>query len=98
MGAAPCNRAIDGYDPDLCAAPRDAAQTRIDHANSEKLVGFIGIGAGAALAATGLVLLFTGESPHRFDAPKQPSAGPKGPSFALLPGPGQVGLAFGGAF
>ena len=51
----------------------------------------------AAVLGTGVVLLFTGESSHRFDAPKRKAASNR-QSLALLPGPGQFGLALGGAF
>ncbi len=97
MGVAPCNLAIENYNPDLCVAPANAAQTRLDHAKTEQLVGAIGIGAGVALAGAGIAFLFTGEDPHRFDLPPQQAAKSK-PSVALVPGPGQFGLALGGAF
>lgn len=92
-----CDPAGADYNIAACSAPRDAAQTRIDHAKTEQLVGFIGIGAGAAVLATGVVLLFTGESSHRFDPPS-PSAKAHGPSWAFAPGPGQLGLGLVGAF
>jgi PEGA domain len=97
MGGAPCNSHIEGYDPVLCGDPADDSQTRIDNANTERLVGFIGIGAGVAVIATGVVFLFTGENAHRFDAAAQ-KAGAEGPSWAFLPGPGQFGLGLGAAF
>jgi len=96
MGGAPCNRAIEGYDPDACAAPANAAQNRIDHAKTEQLLGVVGIGAGVALAGAGLTFLFTGEDPHRFDLP--PEGSKAGPRIGLVPGPGQLGLALGGVF
>jgi hypothetical protein len=96
-GGAPCNPHIENYDAVLCGAPADDAQTRIDHAKTEQLVGFIGIGAGAAVLATGVVLLFTGESSHRFDPPSK-NAGAQSPSWAFAPGPGQLGLGLLGAF
>jgi hypothetical protein len=89
-----------GGDADQCNANVSDAQTRLDKANSTNLIGFIGLGVGGAAIATGLVVLLTGESSHRFDAPEsQPSkASARGTSLALLPGPGQLGLALGGAF
>jgi len=97
LGVAPCNKAIQDYDPAACAAPADAAQTRVDHAKTEQLIGVIGIGAGVVVAATGVVFLLTGEDPHRFDRPTRKSARSAG-SWALLPGPGQFGFALGTAF
>jgi hypothetical protein len=97
MGGAPCNTHIQEYDAALCGAPADDALTRIDHAKTEQLVGLIGIGAGAAVLATGVALLFTGESAHRFDAPTA-SAKQRGPSWAFGPGPGQLGLGLVGSF
>lgn len=79
------------YDPALCAAPRDEAQGRIDDANKLRLIGFVGIGAGVAFAATGVVLLLTGESTHRFDPPTNAVA-KKPTNWALTSGPGQLGL------
>jgi hypothetical protein len=91
-----CDLRGPDYNIPACSAPRDDAQTRIDHAKTEQLVGFIGIGAGAAVLATGVVLLFTGESSHRFDPPGQSSKA-HGPSWAFTPGPGQLGLGLVGA-
>jgi hypothetical protein len=98
MGDAPCRLGQLGYDPALCVAPRDAAQSRLDRANTERNLGFAGIGVGAAVLGTGIVLLFTGESPQRFDPPKSQGARGSGPSLALAPGPGQFGLGLSGAF
>jgi PEGA domain len=89
-----------GGDANQCNANVSDAQARLDKANSTNLVGFIGLGVGGAAIATGLVVLLTGESSHRFDAPghAQSKAPARGTSLALLPGPGQLGLALGGAF
>ncbi len=95
-GDAPCNLKGAGYDPAACVVPRDEAQSRIDTAKTQQTLGLIGIGAGAALVGTGIAFLLTGENPHRFDAPA--SARAQRSSVALLPGPGQLGLALGGTF
>lgn len=82
---------------DACNARVNDAQARIDSANSKEVLGYVGIGVGAAVLGTGVVLLLTGESSHRFDASAQ-TADSKPDSWALLPGPGQFGLAFGRSF
>ncbi|HEX3776173.1 MAG TPA: hypothetical protein VHV51_16995, partial [Polyangiaceae bacterium] len=79
-----------------CNANTADAKSKLDSANSKNLIGYIGIGVGVAVAATGIVFLVTGEDPHRFDAPKKSSA--SGPRWALAPGPGQFGLALGASF
>ena len=96
--AGPCKLGTVDYMVEACVAPRDAAETRIERANTEKTLGFVGIGVGAALAATGVVLLITGESSHRFDPPKSKDASARGSGLALVPGPGQFGLGLLGAF
>lgn len=98
MGPAPCNKAEDTFKPAQCTAPRDEAQTRLDRANTQKNLGFVGIGVGAAFLATGLVLLFTGESAHRFDPPKTAGMRARRPSLAFTPGPGAFGLGLSAAF
>jgi hypothetical protein len=61
-------------------------------------VGFIGIGigVGAAAAVTGVVLLLTGESSHRFDPPTETARNSR--RLRLTPGPGQFGLGLSGTF
>ncbi|HEY4107031.1 MAG TPA: PEGA domain-containing protein [Polyangiaceae bacterium] len=90
-----CNGAAAGA-IDACNARVDDAQSRVNSAKTEQLVGFVGIGVGVAVVATGIVFLVTGEDPHRFDAPKKSQT--DGPRWALLPGPGQFGMALGASF
>ena len=80
---------------DQCNARLLDAQSRSNSAGDRRTLGFVGIGVGAAVAATGVVILLTGESSHRFDPPE--SAG-QGTGLLVLPGPGQLGLALGAAF
>ena len=84
-------------DLDQCNARVLDAQARVNSAANKVSIGFVGMGVGAAVAATGAILLLTGESVHRFDPPAAAKASP-GRGLALLPGPGQLGLALGGAF
>jgi hypothetical protein len=86
---------------DQCNARLLDAQDRVNSAGNRRTLGFIGVGVGAAVAATGVIILVTGESSHRFDAPEASGSSAKrarSGGIALLPGPGQFGLALGGAF
>jgi hypothetical protein len=75
----------------ICARRTADAQGQVDQYRNARLAGYIGIGAGAALVATGIVLLLTEPNPDRVDADKtlagslQPvlSAGPQGASLWL---------------
>jgi len=95
-GVGDCDTKSDTF-MDSCNARVNDAASRLDSAKSNELVGFIGIGVGVAVIATGVAVLLTGESSHRFDAPAR-SADSRPGSWALLPGPGQCGLALGHAF
>ncbi|HEY4012848.1 MAG TPA: PEGA domain-containing protein [Polyangiaceae bacterium] len=56
-----------------CDDPFDAAQSKVDTLHNERTAGWIGAGAGGAVFVTGLVLLLTGDNPHRYDErPSQP--------------------------
>ena len=71
------------------------AQSRVDKARTKQTIGFVGIGAGVAVLATGVVILLTGESSHRFDPPQ---SAPRPRRLAVTPGPGQFGLGLLGTF
>lgn len=91
-----CNSS-GGADVDACNAAVQDAKSELDSAKSKDIVGYVGLGAGVAFATTGVVLLLTGESSHRFDPPA--SAGrAKRSNWALMPGPGQLGLGLGASF
>jgi len=74
-----------------CAQRMTDAQGKVDQYRNARLGGYIGIGVGAALVATGIVLLLTEPNPDKGDAEKtlvgslQPvlSAGPEGASLWL---------------
>ena len=86
-----CNISGANGNPDQCNADRIAAAKNLDNAKSKDVIGYVGIGVGGAVAITGVVLLLTGESSSRFDAPKSEDAS-KRRRLALTPGPGQFGL------
>ena len=52
----------------------------------------------AVYALTGVVLLLTGDDPHKYDRPSRGVSKRPEPKFAFVPGPGQVGAGFGVAF
>jgi len=91
-----CNIA-GGGSADQCNAEIANAKDTYDSAKSRDIPGYIALGVGAAALGTGVVLLLTGESAHRFDPPAH-TAKPKGSSFAFAPGPGQLGLALSSKF
>jgi hypothetical protein len=84
--------------PEQCTAyttaKTDALNSALDKQKSHNTVGFIGVGVGAALAVTGVVLLVTGESAHEYDH----TADAKRSRWALAPGPGQFGMGLSAAF
>ncbi len=84
---------------DQCNARLLDAQSRSNSASDRRTLGFVGVGVGAAVAAAGVVILLTGESSHRFDAPEETAAHrTRRTGLLVLPGPGQAGLALGAAF
>jgi len=80
-----------------CNLDVENAQDAYDSAKARDIPGYVMIGVGAAALGTGIVLLLTGESAHRFDPPAK-SAKAKAPSWAFAPGPGQVGLGLSTSF
>jgi hypothetical protein len=92
--------AVEGGDNGAaCNALLDKATNDYDSAKNKQLIGFVGIGVGAAVAITGVVLLVTGDDPNRYEHQKSHDLGESdGPRIALTPGPGQVGLGLGGVF
>jgi hypothetical protein len=52
---------------DECLALYDSASSRLDDAHLRQNLGIAGIGVGAAAAVIGVVLLVTGDDPHRYD-------------------------------
>ncbi len=56
-----------GGDADQCNKQVDDANDKLNSAKTRDTIGFIGIGVGGAALALGLVWLFTGDGPHRYD-------------------------------
>jgi hypothetical protein len=68
-----CGAGMGHADMPECTGPYDDAQSKVDTLHNERTAGWIGAGAGGAVFVTGLVLLLTGDNPHRYDErPSQP--------------------------
>jgi hypothetical protein len=85
---APCDTR-NGADPAVCNGLAVDAQTAYDDAAAKDVFGYVGIGVGAAVAITGVVLLVTGEPADRFEHRRASRERPL--RIALTPGPGQIG-------
>jgi hypothetical protein len=80
------------YSQALCKKTISDAQDKIDSGKTLGTAGLIGVGVGGAVMVTGLVLLFSGSDPNKYDHPAARSARTSWP-IALVPGPGQLGSA-----
>jgi hypothetical protein len=95
----PNNPGLEPNDPEECDAYVQGFASKLDSAKKtdsrNKVIGAVGIGVGAAIAVTGLVLLLTGDDPGRYDKTTSNKLGkrrlPEGPKFSFGPGPGQLG-------
>jgi hypothetical protein len=81
-----------GGTAEQCDSLRNDAQDEVNSAKTLRTIGFIGIGAGAAVAATGLVLILTGDDPNRYDRSRDRARlkTPR-PRVALTNGPTPLG-------
>ena len=68
-----------------------------DDAKRKDIIGYVGIGVGAALTVTGVVFLLTGEDADKFGAAPSSSTASR-PRWTLAAGPGDVGLGVLGSF
>ena len=77
---------------DECDRIRSEAHSKLNAAKTRTTIGYVGIAVGGAVAITGVVLLLTGNDPDKYDRPPADSLGrARKPSFALIPGPGEIG-------
>jgi hypothetical protein len=80
-----------------CNAQLSSASDDLSSAQSRDPFGWVAVGIGAAGVVTGVVLLLTGDDPHRYDAqPRQEPIELARPSFLVTPSVGGVMLS--GAF
>jgi PEGA domain len=88
-----CNTGGLQGDVDACNAPIFDAQDRIDSTKQRDIIGYVGLGVGAAATGLGLYFLLSGDNPNKYDKKPQTDivgsltprfgVGPNGGSFAL---------------
>jgi PEGA domain len=82
-----------------CLNPVATATSQVDDANTRDYFGWGMVGVGAAGAALGVVLLVTGDDPHKYDAPPPAqTVGRLSPVPAFWATRGGGGLSLSGAF
>ena len=87
----------NGGDAAACNAPILAAQDKLDSAKTRDIIGYVGIGVGAAATGLGLYFLLTGDNPNKYDKKPTPDVlGSLTPRFAV--GPRSAALAVSGTF
>lgn len=85
-----------GDDPDNCTAIAAEKKKAYDDAKKRDLIGYVGVGVGAAVLVTGVVVLLTGESADEYAA--LPGERTKWPRLSYSFGPGNVAAALTGSF
>jgi hypothetical protein len=92
-----CDTGGLGGDVEKCNAPIFAAQEKIDDSNKRDIIGYVGIGVGAAATGLGLYLLLSGDNPTKYDRkPTSDIVGSLTPRFSIGPNGGALSLS--GAF
>jgi hypothetical protein len=100
----PCHPPFSPTYTQMCTNPANAYAAQSNDANTRDYAGWAAVGVGAAATGLGLVLLVTGDSPHKYDAPSSDElAASRGtPAASLTPtfwaGRGGGGVAVLGAF
>jgi hypothetical protein len=82
-----------GNSKDECQDYVDGKQSEYDSAKNRDVIGYVGIGVGAAALVTGVVFLLTGESADKYASRR--SAAPR---LAFSGGPGNFGALLTGSF
>jgi hypothetical protein len=94
-----CNPGSLGFNANACNQRGDEVRARQEEVYDRDLFGWLGIGAGGAVLAAGVVVLLVGDDPGRYD--REPSdeliASPRARPWASL-GPGQGMLGLSGSF
>lgn len=88
-----CDTRSGANTPAECQAYVDEKQSEYDSAKGRDVIGFVGIGVGAAALVTGAVFLLTGE-----DSDKYASRSPGRPNLAFSAAPAGWGAALTGSF
>jgi len=92
---APCDFS-GGNSPAECQAYVDDKQSAYDSAKKKDVIGYVGIGVGAAALVTGVVVLLTGESANEYAA--LPAGQSRRPRLSCSFGPGNFGASLAGSF
>ncbi len=79
-----------------CQSYVDDKQAAYNSAKNKDVIGYVGIGVGAAVLITGVVVLLTGESASEYAALSLERS--RRPRFAFSGGPGNLSAALTGAF
>ena len=95
-----CNLLGNGDFPTNSGAECDAyvadKQSAFDDAKKKDIIGYVGVGVGAAVLVTGVVILLTGERANEYAA--LPSEHSRGPRLSCSFGPGNFGASLAGSF
>jgi hypothetical protein len=91
-----CHSQTEGFEAAVCKQRGDDVRARQDEVYDRDVFGWIGVAAGGAVLAAGVVVLLVGDDPGRYD--REPSdeliASPRArPWAAVGPGQGMVGLS-----
>ncbi len=94
-----CDKAQDMGTPFFqmnCVAPLNAANAKVDDANTRDYFGWSAVGVGGAATILGVVLLLTSDDAHKYDTPKSAPDGSARlhltPTFWTTRGGGGAGL------
>jgi hypothetical protein len=79
-----------------CAARVDSDTSAVNDAKTGQTIGWVMAGVGAAASVTGLVLLLTGDDPHRYD--EKPAQRWTLGSIRPEVSPGRLGVSVAGTF
>jgi len=82
--------------PAECDAYIASKQSAYDSAKNKDIIGFVGIGVGAAALVTGVVVLLTGPSANEYAS--VPAQQTRRPRWALTGGPGNFGAGLTASF
>jgi hypothetical protein len=86
----------NGNDPVACDAEVDNKQSAYDSAKNKDIIGFVGIGVGAAALVTGVVVLLTGPGADEYGALSPEKS--RRSRWAFTGGPGNLGAGLSASF
>jgi hypothetical protein len=89
-----CDTKNGNNTPAECQAYVDEKQAKYDSAKNKDVIGFVGIGVGAAVLVTGVVILLTGESSGAYGT----ASSQRRSRWALTNGPGNFGAGLSACF